>query len=376
MLLTDRNFNTSFFEAAGGGDPILYQHLFWNSLELLQNYTSTLAILLNNDLILSQRYLVRFISFQIRHIKQAVTKRTHFNFDDFNQKYASIYGKGNLPSSAFLTWFIGFTEGDGSFVVSKRGDLSFVIVQDTRDIQILYMIQKTLGFGKVIKQGKTTSRFVVQERRELYLLVLLFNGNLVTYNKIVDFNTFLFEFNNYVQKGRITLPPLENKSLNNVILPSLEDSWISGFTDSKGFFSVSISSKSNNFAIFFSFVSPVKQIFISSAEGFAPAHPSAQELSDALLREPNIFEHMLTLFSVGKVYPYAKERAYSYRVAGLNDTMKLFPYFDSHPLRSKKLKSYILWKYLHSKLVNKDHLDPTLRYSLKVLVSKINNTWD
>ena len=29
MLLTDRNFNTSFFEPAGGGDPILYQHLFW-----------------------------------------------------------------------------------------------------------------------------------------------------------------------------------------------------------------------------------------------------------------------------------------------------------------------------------------------------------
>ncbi len=29
MLLTDRNFNTSFFNALGGGDPILYQHLFW-----------------------------------------------------------------------------------------------------------------------------------------------------------------------------------------------------------------------------------------------------------------------------------------------------------------------------------------------------------
>jgi heme/copper-type cytochrome/quinol oxidase subunit 1 len=28
MVLTDRNFNTSFFEAAGGGDPILFQHLF------------------------------------------------------------------------------------------------------------------------------------------------------------------------------------------------------------------------------------------------------------------------------------------------------------------------------------------------------------
>jgi len=88
-----------------------------------------------------------------------------FDFTLFNGEYKQLLNK-DTPEPSFLTWLIGFTEGDGSFIVAKRGDLSFVITQDTRDIQVLNMIQRELGFGKIIKQGKTTSRFVVQEKKD------------------------------------------------------------------------------------------------------------------------------------------------------------------------------------------------------------------
>jgi len=76
-----------------------------------------------------------------------------------------------LPSIEFLIWFIGFAEGDGCFSITSRKNLHFFITQGTPNFYVLQLIQKTLGFGRVIKQGKRTYRFIVEQKIDLEKLI-------------------------------------------------------------------------------------------------------------------------------------------------------------------------------------------------------------
>jgi hypothetical protein len=358
MLLTDRNFNTSFFDAVGGGDPILYQHLFFRGgigIDcIIPPYEKDGGAATR----LPHRMEAHFVGLHSLPIMASevmlispmgLSAKKNFDFSLFNTEYRRLIDK-SPPDAFFLTWLIGFTEGDGCFTVAKRGDISFVITQDTRDIQVLNMIQKQLNLGKVIKQGKTTSRFVVQDKKGLYLIATLFNENLVTFSKISSFLKFAEHLNKYNQKGSLRFPLINLGYAKIPVVPTLLDSWICGFIDSEGCFSVSIRKKSGYNICF--------------------------DIAQKDLKNKYILDHFYNLFQVGKVHPHYEEGVYYYRVSGLNDTEKLVPYLTKHTLRSKKLKSYILWKELHTKLLNKEHLNPGLRESLKVLASKVNNTWD
>jgi hypothetical protein len=66
---------------------------------------------------------------------------------------------------------IGFTEGDGSFIVTSRNDLNFVVVAGVENKAILNSIKEKLGFGHVIKQNERVYRFIVRKKEEIELIV-------------------------------------------------------------------------------------------------------------------------------------------------------------------------------------------------------------
>ena len=108
-----------------------------------------------------------------------------FSFDYYFEHYKPQHIKSK--NSTFLEWFIGFSEGDGSFIVSKQR-CYFIINQ--KDIKLLYNIRTSLGFGQVItysQNNRTYGRYVVQDQKNCKRLTHIFNGNLVLKKQMIDF---------------------------------------------------------------------------------------------------------------------------------------------------------------------------------------------
>lgn len=326
MLLTDRNFNTSFYDPAGGGDPVLYQHLFSKD----NNYALSIASL-------------PFF------IKTPLTSNRSFDFSSFENKYSKLYPHNPKPSKAFLEWFIGFTEGDGSFIVPKRGGLQFVITQSSYDVQVLNYIKTNLGFGKVIQQSKSnnTHRFIVQDISNILLICLIFNGNMVVFTKNSQFLIFLSAYNNLALRFKLEII----NPIVSTLLPTLQDYWLAGFTDAEGCFTLSL---------------------LTNSKGYRLRYMLSQkwEVNKVIL------QHISSevFFGVGYVRPHSLGENWEYVINGVKNTALIIPYFDTHLMYTKKKQSYNLWKELRLLLINGAHLNSETRVKLVKLAKTINKS--
>lgn len=155
-------------------------------------------------------------------------RETTFNFIDqtsLRDVQQKIVSHKTFIKTSFLEWFIGFSEGDGNFIVSKER-LFFIINQ--KEEKVLYYIRANLGFGKVSKYCNY-SRYIVADRSSVDRLISIFNGNLVLSKTNAFFVLWLQARNQYSTKE------ICYRGINK-FATFHENGWLSGFTDAEGCF--------------------------------------------------------------------------------------------------------------------------------------------
>lgn len=250
-----------------------------------------------------------------------------------------------LKESWFKLWFIGFVEGDGSFIINKDGYLEFRITQSSSDAQILFMIKKKLGFGvvRVEDSVKNTHCYMVKDKDNIIKLISIFNGNIFFDTRKEQFKLWLNAFN---LKYKENIPHIDSS-----FKPSLNEAWLTGFTDAEGCFTCSVDDNKSNTAKL------VKLRYILSQEG-----------------NSNNMDYLADLLG-------GKKHLKSY--GGYNvtvNTTKLAPivrYFNLYPLKTKKYITYFNWVKIYKLVVDKKHNNPEsllliMRYKNNIDKSKYN----
>lgn len=264
------------------------------------------------------------------------TRETTFNF----KNYYELLSKSKLtltqkPSQGFLEWFVGFTEGDGSFIVSKNR-LFFIINQ--KDIRVLHFIKKTLGFGTVSNYGNY-SRYIVTKRDHLEFLILIFSNNLLMNKTTARFNLWAQSFYGIDLSSK----PLKIQNLT-------KSGWLSGLIAAEGCFNAIVQKRTDNN------YTRVRLRFIIDQKD-----------------EVDILNLIQRNFDVGRVIP--RQDGANFRF--LTDTFLAVPiiikYLDVFPLyHYNKSIAYNRWKVLFNYIRQTDRESIDL-CKLRTLANSINS---
>lgn len=317
----------------------------WNSLVLI-------STLYGKNLISYTQSADNLSLYSLKDNKQSVsetTRETSLKFSAFHTYYNTLFKNRNSISDNWLTWFIGFAEGDGAIQTYDNGKrVRFVLTQ--KESEILHKIQFKFNIGVVkhFPQGKSGKnndfyRWIVDNPSHILLLAHLFNGNLAQSHRIEQLAQWVNALNNRFGSDTIKLN-------NTPATITLQDSWLSGFTDAEGCFNVSITANSR-----YTLGHVIKMRYLLDQ------------------KDSVILNKVYELLGFGKVtLRSGTDNVYRYTATGFKALDDIIRYFKLFPLQTKKALSFEKWLTIHNQVRNKLHLTEAGLSQIRTLQKKIN----
>lgn len=263
----------------------------------------------------------------------------------------------NEFDSRFASYLAGLIEGDGTLIVPKKerspkGNLyypSIQIVFDIRDFPLASMLQSKLNHGSISrKKGTNAYIFTINKFEGIIHIVNIINGYMRTPKiyalyRLIDWLNLRFNLN--IEK--------KNKDLSNIN----SNSWLAGFIDADGHFSVRTSLGSNYPKIECKFELSQRQNDHNNENNYEYLSFIADLLST----------------KVKEIRVDNPKPEYRVRTTSLKGNLLLVNYLVKYPLFSSKYLNYKDWRKVLTYFEAKNHTNPESIKTIIEIKLQMNN---
>lgn len=289
-------------------------------------------------------------------------------YDLFKENFAYFFKQKFSRDNVWLSWFIGFLEGDGA-ILEHKGRARFVITQ--RDSKVLHEIREILKVG-VVKSfydgngNNIYSRYIVSDNKGIYLLYVLLNGNLLLQARVNQLNNWHTALNNAV---KFDFSLFYSKSLPlfipNCREPTLNDAWLCGFTDAEGCFSIKINNAKHRFYVQVLFILDQKdaKVVLNKIALLLNTNAKAKlRTVNKDIKSKNLSDYINTMFRLSVYCNDRKKPSFSI----------ISSYFNKYPLKTTKQESFNKWSKILDIVANKQPLTPEALYFVRKIRHNMN----